>query len=103
MHFAVSVGVAQAGLLAMCAGQPSQEVVEASILHHHDDNVVDARGLSGRQWLLSRGVLRCACESSGGSGTDDVAQETPSIDGHACLRGSSTGAEGGPRFDAAVG
>ena len=39
---AVAVGVRQPGLFAVCAGQPAQVVVEGTVLHHHDHDVVDA-------------------------------------------------------------
>jgi hypothetical protein len=37
------VGELQPGLLAVGAGQPAEKVVERPVLHHQDDDVVDAR------------------------------------------------------------
>jgi hypothetical protein len=42
----------EAGLSTVGTGQPSEEVVERAVLHHHDDDVIDAR--STRQWQLRR-------------------------------------------------
>jgi hypothetical protein len=39
---AVAVEEGQPGLLAVGAGQPAEAVVERAVLHHHDDDVVDA-------------------------------------------------------------
>jgi hypothetical protein len=38
------VGVGEAGLLAVGSGEPAEDVVEAAILHHDDDDVLDLRG-----------------------------------------------------------
>ena len=42
---AVLVGKAEAGLASVRAGQPAQIMIERAVLHHHDDDVVDAARL----------------------------------------------------------
>ena len=42
MRRALAVGVVQSGLLAHHAWQPTQEVVEATILHCHHNHVLDS-------------------------------------------------------------
>ena len=37
------VRIRQAGLLAVGRRMPAEQVIEAPVLHHHDDDVVDAR------------------------------------------------------------
>ena len=46
MAHAVHVHIFQAGLPAIGVGQPTQEVIEAAVLHHRHDDVFDLR--SGR-------------------------------------------------------
>ena len=42
---AVVIGILQSRLPAVSAGNPSEEVIEAAILHGHNDHVLDADSL----------------------------------------------------------
>lgn len=46
---AVEVGIGQSGLLAIRAGNPSEQMVERPVLEHEDDNGVERRGLRVRE------------------------------------------------------
>jgi hypothetical protein len=41
----------QSSLLAVCAGNPSEIVVEGAIFHHHHHDVIDARDLRSPRWV----------------------------------------------------
>ena len=79
---AASVEVRQAGLLAVRAGQPAEEVVERPVLHHHDHDVVDP----GAAWIRQRAP--CSVRMSRRPGqrrADDgrrTGQKTPSRDSY---------------------
>jgi hypothetical protein len=36
------IHVTQAGLLSVCCWQPTEKVIEAAILHHDNDDMLDA-------------------------------------------------------------
>jgi hypothetical protein len=36
------VRVTQSALLSVCGWQPAEKVIEAAILHHHNDDMLDA-------------------------------------------------------------
>src|SRR5262249_11440331 len=67
----VTVGVTEAGLFSVGAGEPAQKVVEAAILHRHDDDVFNTRGI--RRWLRGSAPLRYA---GYGRGTRERAQKS---------------------------
>ena len=52
MESASLVCVAQPSLASIGARQPTEEVVERAVLHHDDDDVLDARFIWGRQLLV---------------------------------------------------
>src|SRR5690606_19768985 len=58
VRHAAPVDVLEPGLEAVAAGEPAQEVVVRAVLHHHDDDVLDARrlGVGKRQMLDVGGV-----------------------------------------------
>jgi hypothetical protein len=41
MSFAVFIQIPQPCLSAVRARQPAEQVIEAAVLHHHDDDVFD--------------------------------------------------------------
>jgi hypothetical protein len=67
--------------------QPSEQVVEAAVLHHHHDNVIDLRGRRRRQGLRVR-IFCCGkgpSESSGRRDTGHITQKISTIDTHLLL------------------
>src|SRR5215469_1397332 len=49
MHLAALVAEGQPRLLAIDVRQPTQKMIEAAVLHRHDDDVLDATACRGRQ------------------------------------------------------
>jgi hypothetical protein len=43
MPVALAIGIAKAGLPAVCFWQPAKKVIEGTILHHHDNDMLDSR------------------------------------------------------------
>jgi hypothetical protein len=51
MRLAGAVGIGEPGLLAVGSGKPAEEMVEAAVLHHDQDDVFDLRGFGSGQRL----------------------------------------------------
>jgi hypothetical protein len=83
------VGVAQAGLPAVGAGQPAEQMVEAAILHHHDHDVLDAGELGQRQQIEQAGVAALAAQQQRPAGGRGRALEESSSRG-SVLHGQRT-------------
>lgn len=67
MRDAGIVDVAQSTLPAVCAGNPSEEMVERSIFHRHHDDMIDAAGFRLgirviRVPTTQYGRSRCSCD-----------------------------------------
>lgn len=58
MRHTVAVQVAEPRLHSFGVGQPTEEMIEAPVLHHHDNDMLDA-GLFRRG---KRGVSKVLCE-----------------------------------------
>ena len=56
MPDAVVVGEPLAFLLSVCAGCPTEHVIERPVLHHHDDDVLDP----GFLWATGERKIECA-------------------------------------------
>ncbi len=81
MSFAMVVQIGQTCLFAVGPGQPSQEMVEATILHHHDDDVVDVRCRWRGQWQCRRSSdFGAAAERGCGCRASDIQEEISAID-----------------------
>src|SRR2546423_15381926 len=83
-----AVHVGQAGLLAVGVRQPAEKMVEAAVLHGHDDDVLDARIF--RTWQSWKRQLREEILSGEKRRTDQccarnkrgILQQFPAIDFH---------------------
>jgi hypothetical protein len=51
-----AVGIGEPGLLAVGAGTPAEEMVEAAVLHHDQDDVFHLRGFGRWQGLGTGGI-----------------------------------------------
>ena len=80
MSFALVVEIGQACLFAVGSRQPSQEMVEATVFHHHDDDVVDMRCRWRGQWHRRRSsYFRAATERRCGCRASDIQEEISAI------------------------
>ena len=86
------VEVGEAGLPAVRVGKPAEEVIEAPVLHHDDDDVLDAGAL--RMGQRCQAVILCArgrgeparMGGKGGSGrARSCSEEVASLDRHLLL------------------
>ena len=58
LHATRPIRIGPPGLLAVRARQPAEEVLERAILHHHPDNVLDARSSWLREAVRRGGTVR---------------------------------------------
>src|ERR1700749_151059 len=88
MGFAVAVDIRQSRLLSVSTGQPTQQMIEAAILHHYDNDVVDPRIFrswknSLRLWIdAARNARNCRRRRN----TRDASEKISSVDGHVLLQ-----------------
>src|ERR1700722_5116970 len=86
--FATVVDVAEASLGSVGARKPAQEMIETSVFHHHNDDVLYARCFRRRQGLLlTSHPLRSSNthDSGGGDCSCCPAHKLPAIDTHKSL------------------
>src|SRR4029453_18343160 len=87
MRRALTVDVAQPSLTAVGAFEPSQHVIERSVLHHEHDDVIDAGGVRRRQprILSEHSQYRAAAEREPSSRRCCTLEKPSSRNGHLLL------------------
>ena len=63
MERSVVIRVLKPGLPAIGIRHPAQQVIEAAVLHHHNDNVLDAGKIRARERCIELLDLFCAKET----------------------------------------
>jgi hypothetical protein len=65
MERSVVIRVLKPGLPAIGIRHPAQQVIEAAVLHHHNDNVLDAGKIRARERCIELLDLFCLCKGNG--------------------------------------